>query len=184
MLTVAQNQATSARAWCDIARLSDDGVARVVALRNAFTRAVVENTGCDALRAQIASANGADWLGSTAVPPANALPLDPAVRAATAAQLAFDPAPYWKRVNVPTLFLFAENDRYVKTSVSTPRASQYLSEAGNRDAWVVVLKHVDHAFFESDSGLDLEEQGASALATSFGDALARWAQAHHLAAAH
>lgn len=183
MLTVARNQAYERETIARDAGLSDADVARVVALRNAFTRAVVEDAGWDALRAQIASANGADWVGSTAVPPANGLPLEPAVRAAVAAQLAFDPAPYWKRVKVPTLFLFAENDGYVKTPVSAPLAAEYLREAGNRDVSVVVLKHVDHAFFESDTGLDLEEQGASRFAAGFGDALTGWAQAHHLATA-
>ena len=184
MLTVAQNQAYERESIARNAGLSDADVTHVVALRNAFTRAVVDNAGWDALRAQIAEANDADWLRTTGVPPGNALPLEPTVRAATAAQLAFDPAPYWKRVNVPTLFLFAENDGYVKTSVSAPRATQYLSEAGNRDVSVAVLKHADHAFLESDSGLDLEEQRASRFAAGFTETLARWTQAHHLATAH
>jgi pimeloyl-ACP methyl ester carboxylesterase len=123
----------------------------------------------------------ADWFDTAGVPSAaDALPPDPAARTAHAAQLAFDPAPYWARVTVPVLFMYADNDRYVQTSVNAPRAEQLLRDAGNRDVQVVVLQHADHAFIDSETGLPSEQQRASRFAAGFIEALTRWTQAHHL----
>ncbi len=125
-------------------------------------------------------------IGSTApVPAANeALPPDASTRSAHAAQFAFDPAPYWRRVTVPALFMFADNDRYVKTSLNAPRAEQLMREAHNRDVQVVVLKHADHAFIDSETGLPSEQQRENRFAAGFIEGLTGWAQAHHLTPTH
>ena len=81
---------------------------------------------------------------------------------------------------MPTLFVYAENDRYVQTSLNAPRAEQLLRGAGNRDVQVVVLKHADHAFIDSDTGLPSEQQRENRFAAGFIEALASWTQAHHL----
>ena len=180
-MTVAQNQAYEREAFARDAGSSDADVARAVALHDAYTNAVMHDTGWDALRAQVAAAKDADWFGSAGVPSSNdALPPDPAARTAHAAQLAFDPAPYWARVTVPTLFMYADNDRYVKTSLNAPRAEQLLRGAGNRDVQVIVLQHADHAFIDSETGLPSEQQRENRFAAGFIEALSSWTQAHHL----
>jgi len=181
MLTIAQNQAYEREAFARDAGASDADVARAVALHQAYTNAVMHDTGWDALRAQIAAAKDADWFDSAGVPSAaEALPPEPAARTAHAAQLSFDPAPYWRRVSVPVLFMYADNDRYVKTAVNAPRAAQLLRDAGNRDVQVVVLQHADHAFIDSETGLPSEQQRANRFAAGFIEALSSWTQAHHL----
>jgi pimeloyl-ACP methyl ester carboxylesterase len=183
MVTIAQNQSYETEGMARDAGLTDADVARAVALHDAYTNAVVQNAGWDALAAQVASAKGTDWFARAGVP-SEVAALDAGSRSARAAQLAFDPAPYWRRVTVPTLFLYAENDRLVKTVVSAPRASQLLAEARNPDAQVVVLKHADHAFIDSESGLASEQQRASLFAAGFMERLTGWAQAHHLTPTH
>jgi uncharacterized protein len=185
MVTVAQNQAFEREAFARDAGSSDADVARAVALHDAYTNAVMKDAGWDALRAQVAAAKSADWFESAGVPDANdALPPDPASRAAHAAQLAFDPAPYWRRVTVPVLFMYADNDRYVKTSLNAPRAAELLRDAGDRDVHVVVLTHADHAFIDSETGLPSEQQRENRFAAGFIEGLAGWAQAHHLTPTH
>lgn len=183
MVTIAQNQAYETEGMARDAGLTDADVARAVALHDAYTNAVVQNTGWDAFATQVAAAKDTGWFARAGVP-RDGSPPDAASRTAQAAQLAFDPAPYWRRVTVPTLFLYAENDRLVKTAVSAPRAAQLLREAGNRDVQVVVLKHADHAFIDSESGLASEQQRASLFAAGFMEGLTRWAQAHHLTPTH
>lgn len=173
MVTVGENNAWESRAR-DLG-VPEADVARAVALREQFTRAVITDTGWDQLRAGADAAKDADWFGAFGIPVARLGP-DPAL----AAQLAFDPAPYWKRVTVPVLFLFADHDRSVKTAVSEPRARDYLREAGNRDVTVVVLQRSDHAFLESETGLDQETQRATRMATGLPEALESWSRAHHL----
>jgi pimeloyl-ACP methyl ester carboxylesterase len=180
-LTIARNQAYEREAFARDAGSSDADVARAVALHDAYTNAVMHDAGWDALRAQIAAAKGADWFDSAGVPSAaGVLPPDAAARASQAAQLAFDPAPYWRRVGVPVLFMYADNDRYVQTSVNAPRAAQLLRDAGNRDVQVVVLQHADHAFIDSETGLASEQQRANRFVAGFIEALTSWTQAHHL----
>ncbi|HEY6234052.1 MAG TPA: alpha/beta hydrolase [Candidatus Elarobacter sp.] len=185
MLTVAQNQAYERETFARDAGSTDAGVARAVALHDAYTNAVMTDSGWEALRAQVAAAKNADWFDSAGVPNANeAFPPDPASRAAHAAQLAFDPAPFWRRVTVPALFLYADNDRYVKTSSNAPRATVLMNEAGNHDAQVIVLEHADHAFIDSETGLPSEQQRENRFAAGFIEVLTTWSQAHHLAPTH
>jgi len=181
MLTVAQNQLYERETEERDAGVGAADVARAVALHDAYTSAVVSNTGWDALRARIAAAKNADWFENAGVP--DEVPPDPAARAAQAAQLAFDPAPYWKRVKVPVLFLFAENDGYVKTTASAPLAARYMHDAGNAGAKIVVLPHADHGFLESATGLPSETQRATRFAGGFIEALSAWTSEHRLALA-
>lgn len=185
MLTVAQNQSYERETFARDAGESDADVARAVALHDAYTHAVLHDTGWEALRAQVAAVKSTGWFDSAGVPNAiDALPPDAASRTAHAAQLAFDPAPHWRRVTVPTLFLFADNDRFVKTSQNAPRAVELLREAGNRDVQVVVLKHADHAFMDSETGLPSEAQRENRFAAGFIETLASWTRAHHLTPTH
>jgi uncharacterized protein len=175
MVTVGENNAWETEGRARDLGVPEADVGRAVALREQFTRAVIANAGWDELRATADAAKDADWFPAFGIPVARLAP-DPAL----AAQLAFDPAPYWKRVTVPALFLFADHDRAVKTAVSEPRARAYLREAGNRDVTVVVLQRSDHAFLESDTGLDQETQRATRMAAGLPEALESWSRAHHL----
>ncbi len=67
-----------------------------------------------------------------------------AVRAQTDALLRTDPADFLTEVRVPVLAIFGEHDLNVDSSKSPRLFEQYLAEAGNDDATIVVVPDVGH----------------------------------------
>ncbi len=66
--------------------------------------------------------------------------------------LAYDPAPDWRRVNVPVLGLFGGRDVQVVTEQNEPALRTALEAAGNEDVEIVVFDDANHLFQASESG--------------------------------
>lgn len=67
-----------------------------------------------------------------------------AMQAAMDATLTLDPADALTQVRVPVLAIFGELDVNVDTARSAPLYEQYLAEAGNDDATIVVVPDIGH----------------------------------------
>ena len=97
-----------------------------------------------------ASAAGAEWLLK---PPD---PIDAPDRRFMAVIAGFDPAPYWRKVRIPVLFLFGGKDHIVPVTPNRSRLEGLLAEAGNSQAQIVTLENDNHLGMLAQTGVRSE----------------------------
>lgn len=97
-----------------------------------------------------ASAAGAEWLLK---PPD---PINSPDRRFMAVISGFDPAPYWRKTKVPLLALFGGKDYVVPVEANRQKLETLLTEAGNTEADIVVLKDDNHLNMLAKTGVRTE----------------------------
>lgn len=95
-----------------------------------------------ALQSALDSARRESWARVTDLPAR--LPSDADLSFPRWRMLDFDPVPYWKRVRVPALLVFAANDRNTNTTESRKSIATALAAGGNANVSEIVYPGVEH----------------------------------------
>lgn len=76
-----------------------------------------------------------------------------------AANIAFDPIPYWRQVSCPVLAIWGEADLYVPTQKSKERLTQALTQTGNLQVSTYIFPQANHGIGIIKTGRSDEKWG-------------------------
>ncbi|MGQ0760819.1 MAG: alpha/beta hydrolase family protein [Acidobacteriota bacterium] len=140
---------------------SKSDIAQARAIREQLNKALLTNSGWEALMANIEKSKNERWFQYARVqwlphvPP----PLDSTannVLSGFRSQIDFDPAKTWEQVHCPVLVLLGELDANVPSKASAAIMERGLKSGGNRDYSVRVLSKANHGLFEAETGYSPE----------------------------
>ena len=125
---------------------TDNTIARAIALRNRVNEYYRGHISRDVVSAELDSAQSEPWFRDAYISPSMYLPED-VTKDKWWHEFDYDPLPVWKQVQQPTLFLFAEDDRWVPVTESISnfkKATAHLS-----DVTIMQIKGTDHLMYET-----------------------------------
>jgi uncharacterized protein len=140
---------------------SESDIVQARAIRAQLNKALLTNSGWEALMANIEKSKNERWFQYARVqwlphvPP----PLDSTANSVLSGfrrQIDFDPAKIWEQVQCPVLVLLGELDANVPSKASAAIMERGLKSGGNRDYSVRLLSRANHGLFEAETGYSPE----------------------------
>jgi len=146
-----------------------DTIAQAMALRNRVNEYYRGHISRQVVSAELDRAEFEPWLEAAYLPPSRQLPED-VTKDKWWYELDYDPLPIWKQVQQPTLFLFAEQDRWVPVAESISKYKQ--ATAHINDVTMLEIKGTDHLMYST------HDQEAEAISEEYLDTLLTWLMKH------
>jgi pimeloyl-ACP methyl ester carboxylesterase len=148
---------------------SEDTIVQAIALRNRVNEYYRGHLSREAVAAALDSAQLEPWFPEAYLRPGNYLPEDVTKRKWWY-ELDYDPLPIWKKIHQPTLFLFAEDDRWVPVAESI--AALKPATAHLKDATILVLPGTDHLMVKTSN------QNAETISEAYIETMVTWLKEH------
>lgn len=138
---------------------SDADITKALALRQMIHRTILDNSGWDELKDEIAKTRNEKWFPLVRAGWFFSLTIPPDATAAKGLRdpLTYDPLPILASITIPVLAINAELDEAVPTKKSVPIFESALRKAGNKDFTVIVLPKAGHNFLETSKPYGREE---------------------------
>lgn len=158
---------------------TENDIVKARAIREQLNKALLTNSGWEALMADITKSKNERWLAYARVlwlpniPP----PLDSTkniILSGFRKQIDFDPAKTWEQVHCPVLVLLGELDANAPSKVSAAIFERGLKKGGNRDYSVRVLPKANHGLFEAETGYSVEWPRLKRYVPGYMDGITDW----------
>jgi uncharacterized protein len=162
---------------------SENDIVQARTLRDQLSRALLTNSGWDAVMKAIENSKNEKWFQYARVqwlpyvPP----PLDSDKNSflnGLRKQIDFDPAPTWDKVKCPTLVLLGELDANVPSKPSAKTIENALRRNGNKDFSVRLLPKANHGLFQAQTGYSVESARLTRYVPGYMDGIASWILKH------
>jgi dienelactone hydrolase len=158
---------------------SEDDIARAKALRAQLNKALLTNTGWEALMAAIGKSKDERWFGYARVQwlPLIPPPLDSnanKVLRGLRRQIDFDPTKTWAQVHCPVLVLLGELDANVPSKLSAGILEKGLENSGNKDYTIRILPKANHGLFQAETGYSTESPRLTRYVPGYMDGITDW----------
>ena len=125
---------------------TDNTIAQAIALRNRVNEYYRGHISHEVVSAELDSAQSEPWFRDAYINPSSTLPED-VTKDKWWYELDYDPLPIWKQIQQPTLFLFAEDDRWVPVAESIHKFE--LATAHISDVTFKQIKGTDHLMYKT-----------------------------------
>jgi len=125
---------------------TDNTIARAIALRNRVNEYYRGHISREVVSAELDSAQTEPWFQDAYISPSVDLP-EEVTEEKWWYELDYDPLPVWKQIQQPTLFLFAENDRWVPVAESMREFE--LATTHIKDVTMIRTKGTDHLMYKT-----------------------------------
>jgi alpha/beta superfamily hydrolase len=123
---------------------SEKTIAQAIALRNRINEYYRGHISREVVSAELDSVQSEPWFPEAYINPSKDLPED-VTKDKQWYELDYDPIPIWKQIRLPTLFLFAEDDRWVPVVESISKLE--LATVHLNDAKIIQIKGTDHLMY-------------------------------------
>jgi uncharacterized protein len=166
-----------------VENFSENDIAQARAIREQLNRALLTNTGWEALMAVIAKSKNERWFEYARVqwlphiPP----PLDSTANSflnGLRRQIDFDPEKTWEQVHCPVLVLLGQLDANAPSKVSAAIMERGLNRGGNKDHSVRILSKANHGLFEAETGYSTEWPLLKRYVPGYMDGIIDWLLKH------
>jgi len=144
-------------------------VAQAIALRNRVNAYYRGHISREIVLAELDHAQCEPWFEEAYIHPSQHLPED-VTKTKWWYEFDYDPLPIWKQVRQPTLFLFAEDDRWVPVAESISKYKQ--ATAHLKDVTMIQIKGTDHLMFNT------RDQNAESISEEYMDTMIAWVMKH------
>jgi uncharacterized protein len=125
---------------------TENTIAQAIALRNCVNEYYRGHISREVVSAELYSAESEAWFQEAYINPSKDLPED-VTKSKWWHELDYDPLPIWKQIQQPTLFLFAEDDRWVPVAESISKLE--LATAHIKDMTIIQIKGTDHLMYKT-----------------------------------
>ena len=125
---------------------TDNTIAQAITLRNRVNEYYRGYVSREVISAELDSAQSEPWFQDAYINPSMDLPED-VTKDKWRYELDYDPLPIWKQIQQPTLFLFAEDDRWVPVAESMHEFE--LATAHLKDVTIIQTKGTDHLMYKT-----------------------------------
>jgi len=125
---------------------TENNIAQAIALRNHVNEYYRGHISRKVVSAELDHAQSVSWFEEAYIHPSEHLPED-ITTDKWWYELDYDPLPIWKQVQQPTLFLFAEDDRWVPVAESISNYKQ--ATAHLKDVTMMQIKGTDHLMYKT-----------------------------------
>ncbi len=146
-----------------------DTVAQAIALRNRVNAYYRGQISRDVVSSELDSAESEPWFQQAYIHPSQYLPED-VTKDKWWYELDYDPLAIWKQVQQPTLFLFAEDDRWVPVAESITKYKQ--ATVHLEDVTMIQIKGTDHLMHKT------HEQKTESISEEYIDTMITWLMKH------
>lgn len=86
----------------------------------------------------------------------------------------YDPAGPLRKVRIPVLYYFADNDHNVPTKESAVRVASALRAAGNKNVSIITIRKSGHGFLETPTGNNSDFATVTKMPAGYWDTMASW----------
>jgi len=157
-------------------RFGPDAGRAAGALLGQVFKALESDSNDDWHQAKVAlkAAEAEPWIRSMPLPPSEALPLPPAVKAGFSRQLIYDPASDIQRLQCPILVLLGTDDLDVNTQLSGERYKSLAKAVGNRALTVHFLVGAGHQLAMGPGGAANSSLVTGVYANGFPELMFDW----------
>jgi pimeloyl-ACP methyl ester carboxylesterase len=125
---------------------TENTVAKAIALRNRVNEYYRGHISREVISAELDSAQSESWFQEAYINSSKDLPED-VTKGKWWHELDYDPLLIWKQIQPPTLFLFAEDDRWVPVVESTSKLEK--ATAHLKDLAIIQIKGTDHLMYKT-----------------------------------
>lgn len=125
---------------------TENTIAQAIALRNRVNEYYRGHISREAISAELDSAQSEPWFQGAYINSSKDLPED-VTKGKWWHELDYDPLLIWKQIQPPTLFLFAEDDRWVPVVESTSKLEK--ATAHLKDLAIIQIKGTDHLMYKT-----------------------------------
>ena len=125
---------------------TENTIAQAIALRNRVNEYYRGNISREVISAELDSAQSESWFQEAYINSSKGLPED-VTKSKWWQELDYDPLLIWKQIQPPTLFLFAEDDRWVPVVESTSKLEK--ATAHLKDLAIIQIKGTDHLMYKT-----------------------------------
>jgi dienelactone hydrolase len=158
---------------------SEDDIAQAKSLREQLNKALLTNTGWEALMAVIAKSKNERWFDYARVQwlPLIPSPLDSTTNSILSGfrrQIDFDPGKTWSQVQCPVLVLLGQLDANAPSKVSAAIIARGLEKGLNKDHTIRILPKANHGLFEAETGYSTEWPLLKRYVPGYMDAITDW----------
>ena len=148
---------------------SKNTIVQAIALRNRVNEYYRGHISREVVSAELDSAQSEPWFQEAYIRPSKDLPEDVTKRKWWY-ELDYDPVPIWKKIHQPTLFLFAEDDRWVPVAESISKLE--LATAHLKDVTIILIQGTDHLMYETSN------QKAETISEEYIETMVTWLMKH------
>jgi len=125
---------------------TDNTIAQVIALRNRVNEYYRGNISREVVSTELDSVQSEPWFQDAYLNPSKDLPED-VTKDKWWYEFDYDPLSIWKQIQPPTLFLFAEDDRWVPVAESISKLKQATTHL--QDVTILQIKGTDHLMYKT-----------------------------------
>lgn len=125
---------------------TDNTITQAIALRERVNEYYRGHISREVVSAELDNAQSEPWFQDAYINPSTALPED-VTKDKWWYELDYDPLPIWKQTQQPTLFLFAEDDRWVPVAESMEKFK--LATAHMKDATIIQVNGTNHLMYKT-----------------------------------
>ena len=125
---------------------TENTIAQAIALRNRVNEYYRGHISREVISAELDSAQSEPWFQGAYINSSKGLPED-VTKGKWWHELDYDPLLIWKQIQPPTLFLFAEDDRWVPVVESTSKLEK--ATAHLKDLAIIQIKGTDHLMYKT-----------------------------------
>jgi uncharacterized protein len=125
---------------------TENTIAQAIALRNRVNEYYRGHISREVISAELDSAQSESWFQGAYINSSKDLPED-VTKGKWWHELDYDPLLIWKQIQPPTLFLFAEDDRWVPVVESTSKLEK--ATAHLKDSAIIQIKGTDHLMYKT-----------------------------------
>lgn len=125
---------------------TENTVAKAIALRNRVNEYYRGHISREVISAELDSAQSEPWFQEAYINSSKDLPED-VTKDKWWHELDYDPLLIWKQIQLPTLFLFAEDDQWVPVAESTSELEK--ATAHLKDLAIIQIKETDHLMYKT-----------------------------------
>jgi len=144
---------------------TENTVAKAIALRNRVNEYYRGHISREVISAELDSAQSEPWFQEAYINSSKNLPED-VTKSKWWHELDYDPLLIWKQIQVPTLFLFAEDDQWVPVAESTSKLEK--ATAHLKDLAIIEIKGTDHLMFK------IGEKKAEIISEEYVETMVAW----------
>ncbi len=125
---------------------TEDTIAQAISLRNQVNEYYRGHISREVVAAELDRAQSEPWFQEAYLDPGKDLPED-VTKDKWWYELDYDPLPIWRQIRPPTLFLFAEDDRWVPVAESMSKLER--ATAHLEDVKIMQVKGTDHLMYKT-----------------------------------
>lgn len=125
---------------------TENNIAQAITLRNRVNEYYRGHISREVISAELDSAQSEPWFQEAYINSSKDLPED-VTKGKWWHELEYDPLLIWKQIQLPTLFLFAEDDQWVPVAESTSKLEK--ATAHLKDLAIIQIKETDHLMYKT-----------------------------------